>query len=103
MSLKFLTESRLQTADRAIAELINAEVARQSETTGARPPGRRMLTVPRHTPVEDVRIVMTASIFSQATFASDDISAAERAPSRFTVVNEIETPSATYTRTTPDA
>jgi short subunit dehydrogenase-like uncharacterized protein len=62
-------------------------------------PGGEVLTVPRHTPVEDVRVVMTASTFNQATFTSDDISAAERAHSRFTVVVDIETPSATYTRT----
>jgi hypothetical protein len=53
--------------------------------------GGEVLTVPRSTRVEEVRVVMTAATFSETTFDSDEIGAAERAQSRFTIVAQVET------------
>jgi short subunit dehydrogenase-like uncharacterized protein len=49
-------------------------------------PGGEVLTIPRHTPCEKVRVLMTTSTFDAQTFASDEIAPKERAASSFVVV-----------------
>lgn len=53
-------------------------------------PGGEVVTIPRHTAVEDIRVLMTTRTFSQDTFTDDDIAAVERADSSFLVVVEGE-------------
>ena len=53
-------------------------------------PGGEMLTIPRHTAVQEIRVLMTTRTFSQNTFTGDDIAPAERADSSFVVVVEGE-------------